>query len=187
MKYKWHIFWIIIFFCGLGTMALGYIAHKSPPPESSSTFIEVTKTIFLCLGGLGVILPLYINAINTIEGRESTKIENTFSLITKWDDPHLFAARKLTRDIKDKRSSISDDDLVKQIKENPELRQSVILVINYFELVRFSILNNRIDNGQFSASVGPVIIDIIHRFRPFFKSLGEEVIRDLEQLEGLLK
>ncbi|MGL4407231.1 MAG: DUF4760 domain-containing protein [Zoogloea sp.] len=186
MKYKWHLFWTITVFCGLGTIGLGWIAYTSAPPTNSTTFIEVTKTAFLCLGGLGVILPLYINATNSIEGRIGEKIENTFSLIEKWDDPHLFSARKLTREIRDARSSLSDDGLIDKIKNDEELRQSVILVSNYFEQVRFSIVNERIDVKQFKATLGSVIKDIIKRFEPYFKTLGQESIDDLKQLEKLL-
>ena len=186
MKSKWPLFWVITVFCILGTFALGYIAYASTPPTNSSTFIEVTKTIFLCLGGLGVILPLYINATNAIESRSSEKIENTFQLIEKWDDPHLFSARKLTRQIRDERSTLSDDDLVNKIKADEELRQSVILVCNYFEQVRFSITNSRIDVCQFKTTLGPVIKDIIKRFDPYFKGLDQQHIEDLKQLDSLL-
>lgn len=186
MQHKWKVFWGIIILCAFGTMALGYIAYTSDPPSSSTVFIEVTKTVFLCLGALGVILPLYINATNSFEARASDKIENTFYLIEKWDDPHLFSARKFTREIGDSRSSISDDDLVKKIKENEELRQSVILVCNYFEQIRFSIVNKRIDVNQFKSALGPVVADIISRFMPYFKTLSEQHVTDLEELNRLL-
>jgi len=187
MRIKWYLFAGIIVFCLLGTMALGYIAYTSAIPSSSSTFIEVTKTVFLCLGGIGVLMPIYLGAMDSIESRKYSKIENTFNLIVKWDDPHLFSARKLTRDIKGKRSSISDDDLVKEINDSDELKQSVILVFNYFEHVRFSILNERIDTEQLKGSLGVVILDIIARFKPFFKTMGEQNIQDLDELEKLLR
>lgn len=187
MPHKWKIFWLIITLCSFGTIALGYISYTSTPPSSSTVFIETVKTIFLCLGGLGVILPLYINATNAIESRVSNKIENTFSLIEKWDDPHLFSARKLTREIRDSRSAISDDELVKKIKENEEMRQSVILVCNYFEQIRFSVLNDRIDAKQFSQTLGPVVIDIINRFMPYFKTFSDQHVKDLEQLKKLIE
>lgn len=133
-----------------------------------------------------MILPLYINATNSIESRAGEKIENTFSLIEKWDDPHLFSARKLTREIRDARSSLSDDDLVKKIKDDDELRQSVILVANYFEQVRFSVINNRIDVKQFKTTLGPVVKDILKRFEPYFKTLGQQHVDDFKQLEELL-
>ena len=186
MKYKWHLFWVITALCICGTLGLGYIAYTSTPPSNSSIFIEVTKTVFLCLGGLGVILPLYINATNSIESRACEKIENTFSLIEKWDDPHLFSARKLTREIRDTRSSLSDNNLVEKIKGDDELKQSVILVANYFEQVRFSVINKRIDVEQFKSTLGPVIKDILKRFEPYFKTLGQQHVDDFKQLEELL-
>lgn len=187
MKYKWYLFWTIIIFCVLGTISLSYIAYTSTPPTNSTTFIEVTKTVFLCLGGLGVILPLYINATNAIESRITDKIENTFALIEKWDDPHLFEARKLTREICNRRSSISDEALIEQIQNNEDLKQSVILLANYFEAVRFSIINERIDKKQFSLSLGFVIKSSIQIFEPYFKTCGQDAIDDLKQLAELLK
>lgn len=186
MKHKWLLFFLITIFCLLGTLSLGYIAYTSTPPSNSSKFIEVTKTIFLCLGGLGVILPLYINSTNSIENRTAEKIENTYSLIEKWDDPLLFSARKLTREIKESRSSLSDDALVEKIKGDDELKQSVILISNYFEQVRFSVINNRIDTKQFTGALGPVIIDIINRFDPYYRTRDKQVTDDLKQLKKLL-
>jgi hypothetical protein len=185
MKHKWHLFWVVTGLCLLGTVALGYIAYTNAPVNSTK-FIEVTKTVFLCLGGLGVILPLYINATNAIEARVGVKIENTFYLIEKWDDPHLLEARKMTRSIRDDRSSLSDNDLIKKINDDANLKQSVVLVGNYFELVRFSIANERIDTKQFKATLGSVIIDIIKRFEPYFKTLGQETVDDLRRLEKML-
>lgn len=192
MTNQWKGFWFITVLCLLGTAALGYIAFTSVPPTNSSAFIEVTKTVFLCLGGLGVILPLYLNATNIILGRESEKIERTFDLLSKWDDPHFLKARGYTRKIKKKISSISADELIKELEEggnekDPELEQSVILVANYFEHVRFSIEQNRIDVPVFKASLGPVIVDIIDRFRPYFNKQGDALIKDLDKLKKHLE
>lgn len=187
MKYKWHLFWLIIVFCILGTSALSYIAYTSNPPSNSSIFIEVTKTLFLCLGGMGVILPVYINATNSIESRYENKIENTFTLLQKWDDSHFLAARKLTRELRSSRSSISDDELIEKINNNQELKQSVILLFNYFDQVRFSLSANRVDKVAFKSSLGAVISDIIIRFEPFIKTISNDAgVKDIEQLKKLL-
>ncbi len=190
IKYRWEIFVAIILLYLLGTIALGYAAYQTPPPTSSSVFIEVTKTVFLCLGALGVILPTYINATNSLEARISDKIENTFRLIEKWDNSHLFEARKFTRDVKANRSKISDEDLIKDIESNEDLKQSVILVFNYFEQVRFSIVSNRIDKEQLKGTLGIVIVivDIIDRFKPFTDKIGGiQMTKDLDQLKASLK
>lgn len=176
----------MIVFCLLGTCALCLIAYKSTPPSNSSVFIEVTKTLFLCLGGQGVIIPIYINATNAIEARINTKIDNTFHLLEKWDNPNLFSARKFTRDIKEARDTLSDVDLVGKIKSDDELKQSVILVSNYLEHVRVSIIYNRIELKMFKNSLGPVMKDIIKRFEPYYKEMGKEHLDDLKQLDKLL-
>ncbi|MEF1221219.1 hypothetical protein REH76_26285, partial [Photobacterium damselae] len=107
MKYKWHLFWCITIFYLLGVIVLGLNAYTNLPPKDSSKLMETIKVVFLCLGGLGIILPVYVNAINAIEQRRTDKIENTFKLIEKWDDSNLFSARKLTREIKERRKEIS--------------------------------------------------------------------------------
>lgn len=188
MKYKWKLFWIIIGCCILGTIALSYIAYKSSPPSNSSTFIEVTKTLFLCFGGIGVILPLYINATNAIEARYDNKIENTFKLLQKWDDSHFLEARKLTRELKKEKFSTSDKDLISKIENDPDLKQSVILLFNYFDHVRFSFETDRINKDLFGSSLGLVITDIICRFDPYIQTIASDVgKKQLEQLKIYLK
>lgn len=187
MKYKWHLFYAIIICCILGTIALVYIAYTSSPPSNSSTFVEATKTLFLCLGGLGVILPTYINATNAMEARRDSKIENTFKLLQKWDDPHFLDARKLTRVLKSQKSKISDDELISTIEKDAELKQSIILLFNYFDQVKLSIVTNRIDKELFVKSLGEVILDIIYRFEPFIKTISHaDGVEDIKQLKELL-
>ena len=187
MSRKWKIFWIVAFLCAAGSAALIFIAGRTAPPASSSTFIEVIKTLFLCLGGIGVLLPLTLNAMNAVEQRDSDKIENTFDLLSKWDDSHLLAARNYTRKIKRQKSATSDDDLVKQIQGPEELEQSVILVTNYFEHVRYSIISKRIDVKAFKESLGATMISIIDRFWPYYALQPQETRDDLSSLKELLK
>lgn len=187
MKFKWHIFFSTIVLCLLGTFSLTYTAYTGIIPLGSSPFLEAVKTAFLCLGGLGVILPLYINATNAIEGRSSLILENTFDLLVKWDDPHLLKARNFTRDIQKNRENLSDKQLIKEILENPELEQSIILLTNYFEHVRFSIKNRRISIGIFNESLGETILDIIVRFMPYYKTKPNQVVRDLDELAKIIR
>ncbi|WP_394136467.1 DUF4760 domain-containing protein [Aliivibrio fischeri] len=187
MKCKWLLFWVIVGLYLLGTVSIGYTTYNSPAPKGGDELIETIKIVFLCLGGLGIILPTYINATNAIEERTVTRIENTFALITKWDDPHLFSARKLTRDIKLRRSSISDDELIQEINENDELKQSVHLVCNYFEQVRFSIDTGRINLDLFKPVLGALIIDIINRFMPYINTIGDVYVQDLNKLKKSLE
>lgn len=187
IKHKWKIFAWINFLWLLGTLALGYIAYFSPPPEGSTKVIESVKIIFLSLGGLGVILPTYISAFNAIESRSTTVLENTFRLIEKWDDPLMFEARKFTRELKGKKSSLSDDQLVAEIEGKPELKQSIILVLNYFDQIRVSEETGRVNVALFNRSLGPVMQDYHHRFRPYVAKQGAQYLQDWDRILDLSK
>ena len=184
---KWKIFlWINVLWL-LGVIALGYVAYTSSPPAGSSNTIEAVKIIFLALGGLGVVLPTYINAFNAIESRATDKLENTFRLLEKWDDPLMFGARKFTRELKAQKASLSDNDLVLKIDGDPELKQSVILLLNYFDQIRVSEETKRIDVKLLNKSLGIVMQDYHHRFRPYVEKQGKEYLRDWDKLLELSK
>jgi len=106
--------------------------------------------------------------------------------VTSWDDPHLFEARKLTRRAKERRDDTSNNKLIEEIESDEELKHSVILVLNYFEHVRFSLKVGRIDKENFKEALGSTIIDIVDRFTPFAKKQGTHVATDLEDLKKRL-
>jgi hypothetical protein len=145
-------------------------------------------TIFVTsLGGASVIFTIFFNSINDFKNRQSKKIENTFSLLTKWDDTHLLEARKFTRKIKAKADSLSKRELIERIEEDEPLKQSVLLVLNYLEHVRFSILTDRIDNHLFYKSLGPTLTAIIDRFLPYAEHIGKLFLEDLNHLKNELE
>ena len=155
--------------------------------------LDTINIFLLMLGGYGVVFSIIHNSESIRsnnqelkEKMEYDKIENTFMLLQDWDNPHLFKARKFTRTIGDERSDISDTDLISRITSDPKLRQSVILVFNYFENVRFSIKHKRVDIHMLKSSLGTTIIDIINRFQPYAVTLSEEHRSDMEELKELL-
>lgn len=185
IKSKWNIFiWINVLWI-FGTIALGYIAFTSEPPTGSTKLIEVAKIVFLSLGGLGVILPTYISAFNAIEARSTQVLENTFRLIEKWDDPLMFAARKFTRELKTEKSKLSDDQLIERIEGDVELKQSIILLLNYFDQIRVSEKTGRINATLFNQSLGPVMQDYYQRFRPYVAKQGDKYLADWEEVYQL--
>jgi len=157
---------------------------------------KITDTInifLLMLGGYGVVFSIMHNTESIIENNKqieekmkSDKIENTFQLLRAWDDEHLFKARKFTREIKDMRDTISNEDLIKRIDSDPELRQSVILVLNYIENIRVSIKYSRIDTQIFKNSLGVTMINIIDRFEPYIKAQGEQNLQDMQECKRVL-
>ena len=186
-KIKWviSILWIIL------TIAICWNIYTNA--EEAKKINETVNIFLLMLGGFGVIFSILHNTESIIENNKQLeerkkidKIENTYNLLKDWDDENLFQARKLTREIKDMRDKISNEDLIKKIDSDSNLRQSVILVFNYIEHVRFSIKQNRIDVNIFKESLSTTLIDIINRFEPYSKKLGEQNYKDLEECKKLL-
>ncbi|KQQ75423.1 hypothetical protein ASF73_06320 [Xanthomonas sp. Leaf131] len=125
--------------------------------------------------------------MNSIEEGKLKKIENTFSLLSSWDDPHLLKARNYTRVAKKNKPNISDVELVNQIEGEEELEQSVILVTNYLEHVRYSFKTGRIDTAAFKESLGATLVSLIDRFWPYYEKQPQAVCNDLKELKRLLE
>lgn len=174
----------MIIFLFLGCLGLTYYQYDT----SGNKNVLNTITMFVTsLGGASIIFTIFFNSINDLKNRQSKKIENTFSLLTKWDDPHLLEARKFTRKIKAKADNLSKRELIERIEEDEPLKQSVLLVLNYLEHVRFSILTDRIDNHLFYKSLGPTLTAIIDRFLPYAEHVGNLFLKDLNNLKNDLE
>ncbi len=193
MALKWKILWIFVFLYLAGIFGAGWHTYDTADPSNTVPVIETIKVVFIMLGGLGVIVPTYLNVWQSVETAKSqeeqarrNKIENTFRLIEKWDDATLFEARRFTRELKDQHGKLSPDELIAKINGTPELRQSVILVFNYFENVRISIVYDRVDASIIKHSLGAIIEDNYERMKPWLKKQGPAFIKDLNELSNLL-
>ena len=176
MKAKWIFLTIIVLLYMVGIVGAGWHTYGATDPTKSTPSVEAIKVIFIMLGGLGIILPTYLNIWQSLETANllvdearRKKIENTFSLLEKWDDKSLFDARKFTRELKEQYNELSANQIKERIKNTPELRQSVILLFNYFELIRISIEHDRVDAKIIKELLGSVAIDICKRFDPWLQ------------------
>ena len=186
MRLMWWIFWVLAATMLLAALVVARTVYAIAPPATSTALFESIKAFLLCLGGASVILSTYFTAVNAFLQRRSDVIKNTFDLLTRWDDPHLFQARKLTRRAKDTREDTSNNQLIDEIERNEDLKNSVILVLNYFEHVRFSLKVGRIDKALFKEVLGATVLDIVDRFMPFAKKQPPQVAADLEDLKKRL-
>lgn len=169
----------VILILSLLCLAISFYQYSSSEKKS---LLDAITIFITSLGGASIIFTIFFNSINDVKNRRSKKIENTFSLLTKWDDPHLLEARRFTRKIKAKADNLSKRELIERIEEDESLKQSVLLVLNYLEHVRFSIISERIDNHLFYKSLGPTLIAIIDRFLPYAEYVGELFAKDLNKL-----
>ena len=185
IKYKWRFYSLLILIFSVFTIAFIVVSYQSA--KSVTAPLEALKAALLGLGGLGVVSTITLSVFNSIEDRYMKVIENTYSHITKWDDPHLAAARKFTRKLKETKPHMSDTEFLKHINEDEELRHSIVLVCNYFEQVRMSYLMNRIDIKLFNRCLGPAMEDYNDRLKPYIANQGSESLRDWEEIRDLSK
>ena len=174
----------VILILSLLCLAISFYQYSSSEKKS---LLDAITIFITSLGGASIIFTIFFNSINDVKNRRSKKIENTFSLLTKWDDPHLLEARRFTRKIKAKADNLSKRELIERIEEDESLKQSVLLVLNYLEHLRFSIISERIDNHLFYKSLGPTLIAIIDRFLPYAEYVGELFAKDLNKLKSNLE
>lgn len=191
MALKWALLCIVVFLYIIGIIGAGWHTYGVTDPSKAVPSVETIKVVFIMLGGLGIILPTYLNIWQSLETARLVEddarrniIENTFSLLEKWDDKSLFDARKFTRELKDQKNQLSPDQVKDRIKTTPELRQSVILLFNYFELVRISIEHDRIDPKIVQKSLGPTALDICKRFEPWLEEQPDKA--DVDEFVKLL-
>lgn len=121
-----------------------------------------------------------------LEQRDREKLEETFRLIAKWDDPHFLAARKLSVDIGKKSQNLSPTELITTVESSEDLRSSVALMLNYFEIIRLSIKHNRIDVEIMRLQLGPVAKITLDRFDAWIKKQGNPYLADVEEFRRLI-
>lgn len=193
MQAKWLILCVFVSLYLFGMIGVGMHTYSAVDPSSANRVVETIKILFIMLGGLGVILPTYLNVWQSMEASKIMEdagrkriIENTFDLFEKWDDKALFDARKFSRELKERCMDLSPNQLVEEVRKSPELKQSVVLLFNYFELVRMSIEYERVDRTVVKEYFSRTLLDICGRFAPWVQEQSASFQRDVEKLKKLL-
>ncbi len=192
MRLKWKLFLTIVILWLLG--GAGVVIHivMQEPDEVKS--LEILKTAFIILGGLGVVMPTYLNIWMSLESsailKERTEFEKrvrTMDLMKSWESTSLLAARDFTREIKRQRDQMSAEELLKRIDTNADLERSVVMVFNYWEQVRIALKYDLVKIELIKESQGPMYLDLRKRFDPWIIRMGGEYTRDLDWLADQLK
>ncbi|WP_282396843.1 hypothetical protein [Pseudomonas sp. PS01298] len=145
------------------------------------------------LAAAGVMLATYISyrqskdVLNrTAAESKRDKLEETFRLIEKWDDPHFLAARKLSVALGKESSKLSPDAVIEKVENDPELRSSVSLMLNYFDFIRLSIKHERLDLEIIKRQLGPVAIITLDRFDAWIKKQASVYQSDIAEFRQFL-
>lgn len=182
MKNKWIIFWIITTAFLISLFLLNGTTYGSYKEELVSYF-EFFKINGIMFAIYGVVISSFWSISNSLENSlvlamrtEFDRRTNSMKLFEKWDDNLLLEARDFTRELREKRSSISDNDLLKMIKESPDtdkhknLQRSLVVCFNYFELIYVSIQKDLVDESMLKGSFSFIFKDMYTRFKPWLEN-----------------
>lgn len=88
MSKKWTILIVFVALYVLGIIGTAWHTYGIADPSLGPRSVEVIKIVFIMLGGLGVILPTYLNVWQSMETARlvadqarRNRIENTFRLL----------------------------------------------------------------------------------------------------------
>ncbi len=161
-----------------------------PEGQRLVKMVELAATM---LAAAGVMLATYISyrqakdaLSRTAAERKRDKLEETFRLIEKWDDPHFLDARKLSVALGKEFKKTSPDDIVKKVDDDAELRSSVSLMLNYFDFIRLSIKHDRLDLEIIKKQLGPVAIITLDRFDAWIKTQNQIYQTDIAEFRRFL-
>lgn len=168
MSTKWIIFFSIIVLWILG--GIGLIICLNQTTETNLIAIETTKNAFLILGGLGVVLPVYLNVWGAVGNSKMILVENTFKLIEKYETFNFIEPRKEFSEISKKRDSINDADLIELINSNQKYNDSLIMLMNYWEMVRLSLDYKRANIKIIKEYIGDLYIELYDCCYPWINS-----------------
>lgn len=186
IKHKWGIYFTTIVVYVITIVFFTIVSYQEITTGGNPS-MEALKTFLLGLSGAGVISTIFLSVLNSIEDRYLKIIENTFSLISQWDDSHLAAARKFTRKLKETKPKMSDEEFLSSIDRDEELKHSIVLVCNFFDQIRISHEMGRIDIKILNDSLGAVMEDYYHRMMPYVKKAGGSHLKDWNKIYSLSK
>lgn len=165
---------------------------------------KIVEVLAAMLAASGVILSTYLNVKQSrdmlsnlasekqraeqllADNKEHAKQEETFRLIEKWDDPHFLEARTFSRELGKLARGMTPDDLIAAVDNDPSLRSSVGLMLNFFDYIRLSIKHQRIDEGLIKAQLSEVALATLDRFAPWIANLKPVYQQDFKEFRKLM-
>lgn len=128
---------------------------------------ERIKAIVSSISAFAVSISLLINAYYIFARSQERKFELTFQIINKWDDEHFMQARDYTRQQQDISKEKGENEILQTIQDKPELKRSVILMLDYFEVIESVLQKNMADEDIIMRHFAHMINDILKRYDCF--------------------
>ena len=188
------IFWFFGIWLILGGIVSVAIYCTSIQEELILRIAEAAK-FFLLVAGAGFVAvtvychwkTLFLNVKQTEYQIDSEKKRFALELVRRWDSDNMAKKRYYYRDIRSLRRNKSDGDIIDLINEDPNQRNSILDIANYFEDVQQSIKNDIADEEILEYSLKPLLQSIKKTYEPWFDDLKEADPEDYDQFKPFLE
>ncbi|HHN8377526.1 TPA: DUF4760 domain-containing protein [Morganella morganii] len=163
-----------IFLGIISPVLLAYLSWGAENAIPQDIIFKSLQIMAFSFTGYGVIFTVY-TAVNQVEiNKNDKKLElefkkknRAFEQVLLWDTAALLEARNYSREIKEKRSGISDQELISEINENAERASSVSILFNFAENIRILVRHDLADKCILSSVCYP-LRDILNRFKAYY-------------------
>ena len=160
-------------------------------PKDSTWAIESGKFTLLALSGYGILFTVLLSSFNSLEATQNMlykikwdKTENSFGFMERWDSPSIKQARDISRTIRSEHESISIEELIHRVDSEPDLKRSVITMLNFFEEMYLSILADRVDENWLKVAFLDVYKEVYAIFGAWIQRQEDTQKKNLQYLNS---
>jgi hypothetical protein len=187
----------ILYFFG-SWLVLGIIIsvaiYLSSTKDPISRIVDTATFFLLVAGGVLVAVTTYCQWKTVIMGVDQAEYQicmarnkAALDVLRIWDSENMEKERIYYRELREIRGTISNEDLAKLINENPEYRNAILDIANYFEEVYLAIDKCEANEDILSIGLKPLLQSIKKTYDPWFKYLQETDRGYYDQFEPFFK
>ena len=123
------------------------------------------QTLFLSINCFAVVIATTINLISTLQNQHTRKVDKTYKFAKMWDATLMTEARTYTRQILDQSKKKTDEDILADLRNDTELRKSVVSVFNFFQTMYMSIQSRSVNEDVLKRGFSSPYIRFFNTFR----------------------
>lgn len=183
---------VAIIFCIISTISISFDGQKL------KDVIVTCSQIFSCVFvGWGVFYTALMNKKNNDDNKiredkfhdmanQKDIDKRSFEMISRWDSEVLLKARNFSR----RHVNTNPYKLAKLIKRNPNLEESVIILLNFADNIRVALKReNVLLNRDIIKTLAPALLSILERFEIYYmnNSKDDEAINDYQETKNLMR
>lgn len=174
------------------TIIIGYKLFISTTLDRNN-LVQTLQCFSFIIAAYGVFFGCYYNISqkNTkkkirILDAEFKKKEESFRLISRWDNEIILKARDFSRVLKRDQNNISPNDLIKLIEQDNEKASAITVLYNYAEHIKVAVKYDLV-NPEIIGQVSEILESILNRFHPYIDKIIQDRPNEIKSFQETKK